>query len=665
VGSPDSGPFGFDRLDVCIRAAVEKVASTDPNPIDPFRGLYISDDLAVTLARSRGDGLDARFDAAAAALGLRELESSVLALCAAPEPSPRYGRLFAYLHDDVTRKLASPRLVARLLAEGEVDAAAVLACFDSTAPLRRTGAIRLVDLPASTPLAERQVKVSDRLVSFVLETRLDERAVDGRLRFQPLPAYEPGWPAAVEELRGLLAGDSSLPLVVAGPDAATLLAVALGTPLVLADVADAADSEAMNDAALAAALAGARLCFDGLEALDPGERRRAQRALAARSERVLLCAPERDAAVTLGDQTALVVEAPMPSLAERREAWRALAAVAEVEDVAGKFRLSVGQIADAAEVARVAAAARGDPAPAPADLDLGARQASSTRIGELATRLEPAYAWDDLVLPPRQLEVLRSISGYLRHRDLVLSEWGYEQAVPRDQGLKVLFAGESGTGKTMAGQVIAHDLGLELFRVDLATVVSKYIGETEKNLDRIFGAATGSNAILFFDEADALFGKRSEVRDAHDRYANIEVAYLLQKMESYAGAVILATNFRQNMDDAFLRRLDFVIDFPFPEAEDRERIWRLLLPEAAPVAEDVDVPFLAAPFKLSGGGIRNASLAAAFLAAEDGGRIAMAHLVRGVALEYGKLGRLTLESDFERFHELIRPRNGGGGGAAP
>jgi SpoVK/Ycf46/Vps4 family AAA+-type ATPase len=203
--------------------------------------------------------------------------------------------------------------------------------------------------------------------------------------------------------------------------------------------------------------------------------------------------------------------------------------------------------------------------------------------------------------------------------------------------------------------VLARDLGLDLFRIDLATIVSKYIGETEKNLDRIFDAADGSNAILFFDEADALFGKRSEVRDSHDRYANLEVAYLLQKMESYAGAVILATNFRQNMDEAFLRRLDFVIDFPFPEAEDRQRIWRLLLPDAAPVAEDVDVEFLAAQFKLSGGGIRNASLAAAFLAADDGGRIGMRHLVRAVALEYGKLGRLTLEADFERFHELVRP----------
>jgi SpoVK/Ycf46/Vps4 family AAA+-type ATPase len=208
--------------------------------------------------------------------------------------------------------------------------------------------------------------------------------------------------------------------------------------------------------------------------------------------------------------------------------------------------------------------------------------------------------------------------------------------------------------------VLGAELGLELFRVDLATVVSKYIGETEKNLERIFTAADGSNAILFFDEADALFGKRSEVSDSHDRYANIEVAYLLQRMEQYPGAVILATNFKRNIDDAFIRRLDFVVDFPFPEPDDRKRIWRLLLPREAPVSDDVDLDFLATQFKLSGGAIRNCSLAAAFQAADEDASIHMRHLVRAVAQEYGKQGRLTLEADFERFHELIRGRGNGG-----
>jgi SpoVK/Ycf46/Vps4 family AAA+-type ATPase len=314
----------------------------------------------------------------------------------------------------------------------------------------------------------------------------------------------------------------------------------------------------------------------------------------------------------------------------------------------------VGRIGEAAQVARAAARQAGEPVPRPGDLDRGARHASASGLSELAVALDAPFVWDDLVLPQRPQALLRSISSFLRHRDLVLSEWGYERTVARSQGLNVLFAGESGTGKTMAAQVLARELGLDIYRIDLAATVSKYIGETEKNLDRIFAAAEGSNAILFFDEADALFGRRSEVRDSHDRYANIEVAYLLQRMDSYPGAVVLATNFRQNMDDAFLRRLDFVIDFPFPEADDRRRIWRLVLPQQAPVDDDLDLDFLANQFRLSGGNIRNASLAAAFSAAEDNTPIGMGHLIQAVALEYTKLGRLTLESEFERFHEVIR-----------
>ncbi|HXB63731.1 MAG TPA: ATP-binding protein [Solirubrobacteraceae bacterium] len=655
----------FDEIDARIRTAVDAIAATDPNPADPFRGLYISDDLARSLAHATPiEDLDARIGTAAQALALGELDREVLALCAAPELSPRYGRLLAYLHDDVTRKLASPRLVARLLADERRPRDEILACFAHDAPLRRAGAIRLLDGDAPGPLADRLVKVPDRLAAQLLGARLDMPASDGRVRRVDLDgavaaAVAAGSHAvAIEELRSLLAADSRLALLVAGPDAPLLLAAALERGLLLLDVEALAAPEAIADATLAARLEGRRLCLDRLEQLGPADCARVARALDAWGERPLICAPTRDAALHLDEQTVMVVETAMPGFAERIALWRAFGSAHEVHEVAAKFRLSAAQIATACEVARLNATARAAARIESEDLHAGARQASSTRLGELATRLPPGFTWDDLVLPPRQLELLRSISAYLRHRDLVLSEWGYERAVARTQGLKVLFAGESGTGKTMAAQVLAHGLGLELFRLDLATVVSKYIGETEKNLDRIFTAAEGSNAILFFDEADALFGKRSEVSDAHDRYANIEVAYLLQKMESYPGAVVLATNFRRNIDDAFLRRLDFVIDFPFPEPEDRVRIWRLLLPATAPLAEDLDLEFLANQFKLSGGGIRNCSLAAAFLAADDGGTITMEHLVRAVAVEYGKLGRLTLESDFERFHAAIQVREG-------
>ena len=622
---------GFDFVDHRVMAAVQRVASNDPNPADPFRGLYISDETALQLTRGESaSGADDRLAAVTASLGLDLLDAAVLATCAAPELNPRFGRLFAYLQDDVTHKLPSARLVGHLL-EGEgVTAADVMTCFDLDRPLRRLGAVKLLG-DAQTPLAERPLKVADRLAAHLLGARLDELPAPTRLRLVPMPAHDPGRHEHVAAVAAMLARPSELPVVLCGPDAEALFAKAYGRPLVVAHVRDMEQRDVMADAALISALEGRPIVFEGLEDLDPAERGRLLRALEERPDRVVVAAPSRGASLALGDRTVLLVEAPPPTYAERQQAWTDLTGVEDTRDVAAKFRLSMGQIVEAAEVARLAASARGEERPLPSDLDLGSRQASSSRLGELASRLPRGYLWEDLVVPDRQLELLKSISAYLRHRDRVLSDWGYEKTVARTQGLKVLFAGESGTGKTMGAQVIAAELGLELFRVDLATIVSKYIGETEKNLDRIFNAAEGSNAILFFDEADALFGKRSEISDSHDRYANIEVAYLLQKMEGYPGAVILATNYRRNIDDAFVRRLDFVIDYPFPEAEDRERIWALVLPESAPLAGDIDLKFLATNFKLSGGAIKNCSLAAAFQAADDDSAISIRHLVRAVA----------------------------------
>ena len=193
----------------------------------------------------------------------------------------------------------------------------------------------------------------------------------------------------------------------------------------------------------------------------------------------------------------------------------------------------------------------------------------------------------------------------MKYRASVYDEWGFDRKLALGKGLNVLFAGPSGTGKTMAAEIIAGELGLDLYKIDLSTVVSKYIGETEKNLARIFAEAETSNAILFFDEADALFGKRSEVRDAHDRYANIEISYLLQKMEEYEGVVILATNLRKNMDDAFVRRMHFTVEFPFPAEHDRRRIWERIWPDVTPRSPDLDLDFMARRFEIAGGNIRN------------------------------------------------------------
>ncbi|HEY1507844.1 MAG TPA: ATP-binding protein, partial [Solirubrobacteraceae bacterium] len=639
-------------------------AGVDDNQDDALRGLYISDDQALTLAGDLGaQDADPALATAVDRLGLDALDAAVLAVCAAPELHPRYGRLYAYLQDDVTRRLPSPRLVASLLTGDGVEPHDVLACFAPNARLVAIGAARLLEPDPAMPLADRPVKLADRLAAFILGagTGLLEAGAPVALRRVVLQPEIVGRDESVAEVARSLQADTHLPLVVCGPDAPAIVATAADRPLVLLDVRDLERPRALADATLAAALEHALLCFDGLEDLNPSERARLLEQIDSRPERSVLIGRTRREAQALSDRTVLLVELPFPSFAERRSAWEELSGANEAAAVAAKFRLSIEQILAAAEVSRVAARTRGLDTPEPADLDLGARHASSSRLGDLAARLSPAYSFDDLVLPERQRDLLHSISAYLRHRDRVLSEWGYERTVARTQGLKVLFAGESGTGKTMAAQVLAAELGLDLFRVDLATVVSKYIGETEKNLERIFTAADGSNAILFFDEADALFGKRSEVSDSHDRYANIEVAYLLQRMELYPGAAILATNFKRNIDEAFIRRLDFVVDFPFPEVDDRKKIWQLVLPQAAPVADDIDLAFLATQFKLSGGAIRNCSLTAAFRAADENGEISMGHLVRAVAQEYGKQGRLTLEADFERFHELIRVSSDGGG----
>jgi SpoVK/Ycf46/Vps4 family AAA+-type ATPase len=264
----------------------------------------------------------------------------------------------------------------------------------------------------------------------------------------------------------------------------------------------------------------------------------------------------------------------------------------------------------------------------------------------LARKIVPRYTWDDLVLPPDPVTILREIVDTVLRRPIVMDEWGIGRKLATG-GVTVLFAGPPGTGKTMAAEVIARELGLDLYKIDLSGLVSKFIGETEKNLERIFNEAESSNAILFFDEADSIFGKRSEVKDAHDRYANIEVSYLLQRMEAYEGVTILATNLRANLDEAFTRRLQFAIDMPFPEAEDRLRIWRTLFPPELPHDEDLDFALLAKRFKLAGGNIRNVIVSAAYLAAGNGRRVTMEHLLHGTRRELQKMGRLVDKDDLK------------------
>ena len=334
-------------------------------------------------------------------------------------------------------------------------------------------------------------------------------------------------------------------------------------------------------------------------------------------------------------------------VAERAQLW-ALAIPAaqrspslELDHFASAYRFGPGRVFAAAALARarVSQGADGEsPTISSTQLEVACRELPTSSLAGLARRLPRPYVREDLVVGNDLRRELDLVRAWARHGRQVFGDWGLAERMPTARGLACLFVGPPGTGKTMAAQVLAAELHLELIRVDLSSVVSKYIGETEKNLSRVFDEAESAGAMLFFDEADALFGRRSEVKDAHDRYANIEVGYLLQRLEIHEGVTILATNLRRNIDEAFVRRLQIIAEFPIPKAADRMKIWAWHLPREH--ADDIDVEFLGTRFEIAGGDIRNAVLCAAFLAAEDGELVSMWHLVQGLARELRKGGRL-------------------------
>jgi AAA+ superfamily predicted ATPase len=342
----------------------------------------------------------------------------------------------------------------------------------------------------------------------------------------------------------------------------------------------------------------------------------------------------------------VTLEVTKPTRAEQRALWQEQLGEAggelngRLDAIGSQFTFSGGAIRSAGTEAR--SAARSDESLGTVLWDVCRAQARP-RMNDLAQRIIATARWDDLVLPELQKQTLRQIAAQVRHRSTVYEKWGFGAGGNRGLGINALFAGPSGTGKTMAGEVLANELNLDLYRIDLSQVVSKYIGETEKNLRRVFDAAEEGGAILLFDEADALFGKRSEVKDSHDRYANIEISYLLQRMEAYCGLAILTTNMKSALDTAFLRRLRFVVQFPFPDAAQRAEVWQRIFPPQTPT-EGLDAHQLAR-LQVAGGNIRNMALNAAFLAAETNQPVGMSHILQAAKSEYAKLERPLAEAE--------------------
>ncbi|HTV13588.1 MAG TPA: ATP-binding protein [Acidobacteriaceae bacterium] len=584
----------------------------------------------------------AAVDRLAAVFGLTAFERDVLLLCAGVEMDSALATQCADAQGNSQRAAPTFGLALASLADAHWSA------LTPASPLRH---YRLIEMDASRSLTTAALRIDERILHYIAGINL----LDPRLASILVPALPP---EAIAEEHHALAGILA-PYFAAHPgerSAPSLLMHLFG---------DDADGQ-RDTAALAAAQAGRHLFALRAEEVPTDPAGVEQLILLVSREATLIHAallvecgtadltvPVRSLIERLGgpvvvssreifatSRTVARYEVNKPAPAEQKRLWQTSLGPAAhslngfLDNLSGQFRLSARAIhatgslyADAGSHA----------------IWSSCRAATQPRLEELAQRIVPAATWDALVLPDAQKATLHQIAAQAQHRMKVYEIWGFAARGRRGLGVSALFSGESGTGKTLAAEVLAHELGLDLYRVDLASVVSKYIGETEKNLRQAFDSAEEAGAVLLFDEADALFGKRSDVKDSHDRYANIEVGYLLQRMEAYQGLAILTTNLKSSLDRAFQRRLRFMVDFPFPDVAQREAIWRRAFPAATPT--DQINPTALAQLKVPGGSIRNIALNAAFLAAAANRPVGMAQILEAARLEAGKNDRPLADAE--------------------
>jgi hypothetical protein len=697
------------RLDLLLHREILRLRTAYQLSLDEFRGLYISDQQVDNLIRQNAresegpaeltqqageihreslrllvpgspwETLRSRFD-----LSPFEMDAVLLALAA--EAHLKYETIYAYLNNDVARKWPTVDLTLRLFAPPS-DRLSPRQFLLPEARLFRDGVLRFNAAPAeNSTWLSRGFSVAPEVWRYLLGLSAESGRLSAAVqRMEPRPSVttildgslQEQFDRAAEVFCSSAAGPRPLIVFVGqygmgAREMAELLCARLGSSITFFDLEIARASDEPPNRALQRLLLEQRLRSSGLfllgcETLFNSEGRatpEAYAAMEALAGAVGLVFLSFDPAVRwrelLRGRRKLVFELSNPGYEERKRLWTTLSEGSVTHDLAGdlanRFVLSPRQIQDAIVAATDlhVLAGRSEASLHAAELTEGARSQSDQSLGTLAVRVRRNSGWSDLVLAPAILDQIKDIVSAIRLRHQVYAGWGFDKGLVAGAGMAILFSGAAGTGKTMTAGIMARVLGLDLYKIDLSGIVSKYIGETEKNLDRIFQAARSSNAILFFDEADALFGKRSEVKDAHDRYANIEVAYLLQKMEEHEGVVILATNLSRNLDEAFARRMHYTLEFPLPDGSAREKLWRGMFPPQAPLGDDVDFPFLAGQFTLAGGDIRNVVLSAAFSAAQAGSQICMRHIIPALARLMATKGKAPSPRDFKQYHVWIR-----------
>ncbi|WP_344576771.1 ATP-binding protein [Streptomyces lunalinharesii] len=586
-------------------------------------------------------------DALTACFGLTSFERDVVLLAAAVELDPTTGSRCAAASGDPSRPHPTFSLALAALDAPHWSA------LTPVAPLRRW---RLVELEDETRLTASRLRLDERILHFLAGAPYLDARLHGQLRRTVPPETLP--PAHETAARRVAAGwtgagpNAPLRVELVGGDLRTRGEIAAaaarrsGLGLYAMSAADVPTDPAERDR-LARLWQREAILLPAALLVEVGELDREQLAAAdafVAGTAVPLVVSSQDPRQTGQPRGARVT---VPHLSDEEQLGLWADAFADLPQVTERHLASlVAQFRLPPHVVRSAAASVRRDLPAADAAELAWRAGlAEARMGldELGRRIEPRAGWDDLVLADRQLSILQEVVAHVRQRGTVYQDWGFATSLRSGLGVTALFAGGSGTGKTLAAEVLARELGLDLFVVDLSQVVSKYIGETEKNLSRVFDAAERGGALLLFDEADALFGKRSEVKDSHDRYANLEVSYLLMRMEAYRGLAVLTTNMKKALDSAFMRRIRFVVDFPFPTERERAEIWRRVLPAQAPT-KGID-PALLAQLTVAGGSIRNIALSGAFLAAEEGDRLQMRHMLAAARTEYLKLERSLAPSE--------------------
>ena len=679
------GSFISDEEIDSLLSPNNEVINQQSNEIANLENSLINLEIAIDKSKSIAidSGIELRLLSLAKKFNLTDFEMDCLLITLAPAISKKYEKFYGYLNDDITKKQATVDLILNLLCFKEDEKLYKLKYFGVSSNLFKNNLLEFVQ-DDSLNLLSKSLKIDDRIANYLLANDTVDLKIHNKVNFLEVNVdlnhvfLSDTTKIGINtiEKHHEKERDNNIIILIQGNKGhgkktiAREIANQWKIPLLEIDISSLINDEDLkNSSSLVyfeknishifreSLLQNSAIYLEHFNILFDGKNSYFKAI-------VFKAIKEHENIIFLGTNISVKnlekigkklfkIEIPKFSYFLRKKIWKEYLKDFnddELSELSNKFKFSPSQIKDV-KISLDNLLAIGREEIKIEDVYTICREQFSESLSSLAKKVEPKYKWNDLILPEDTKEQLIELKNYIKNKGIVFYDWGFIDKLSLGKGTNILFSGSSGTGKTMAAEIIASDLALDLYKIDLSMIVSKYVGETEKNLNKIFEKAENSNAILFFDEADALFGKRTELSSSHDRYSNIEVSYLLQKMEEHEGVVIMATNLIHNMDDAFLRRIHFSIEFPFPDSRSRKAIWEGIFPRKLPIENDIDFDFLSSNFKLSGSNIKNSAILAAFYAAEDNKKVSMDYIIQAVKREYQKIGKAYSKSDFMEYFE--------------